>query len=313
MKRPALIAALGGVAFGFTFGLRRALGRAVSRRALESAPRLQDCDDQFHDAYGRLRDAASRAAPVLVLFGESLILLDADRRREYVASAACTHVIKAVAHVPVGIFATLQERAGGAELGLDALTLQRLSQLQCARLQAGAALECLDAASRGDVELVLAACHEFVETISRQQRVYGGEQARFAGALGPVLVRLIDHATRYELAALHAAVEAALGELTPAGRRKLEVVVAGVHQARARSLGLQYFQKRFGEAPGEERRVAYAEAAADARQARHLVGVRRLDRVLAEAFFGDATRLQRDLLGDSAARQLAGLEFEAFG
>lgn len=300
MKRPAQFAAVAGAAIGFTLTMRRVLG---ARRSS-----LDDCDARFHDAYGRLRAAASRASPVLVLFGESLILLDGDRRREFVASAACTHVIKAVAHLPVGIFATLAERAGAAEIGLDLLSVERLSQLQRARLQTGSELGRLDAASRADVELVFEACHRFLEPILRQNRAHAAELARFASAIGPVLVRLIDHATRYELAALHEAVEAALRELSPQAQRKLEVVVAGVHQARARSLGLQYFQKRFGEAPGEERRVAYAEAASSAEQARDLVGVRRLDRVLAEAFFEDATRLQRDLLGDAAARLLAGVD-----
>jgi hypothetical protein len=231
----------------------RGIGWSSLRAQFSAAPSLEDCDEQFHDAYGRLRSAASRAAPVLVLFGDSLILLDGERRSEFAASAGCTRVIKAVAHVPVGIFATLEERAGALEEGLDPLTAQRLSQLQRAHVQAHALLECLDAASRADVEIVLEACRSFLEPILSQNRLPGGELARFASAIGPVLLRLIEHATRYELDALHAAVESALGQLTPEGRHKLEVVVAGVHQARARSLGLQYFQKRFGEAPGEER------------------------------------------------------------
>ena len=36
-----------------------------------------------------------------------------------------------------------------------------------------------------------------------------------------------------------------------------------------------------------------------------LIGTRRLDRTVARAFFGDARRLQRDLLGDAAHELLA--------
>jgi hypothetical protein len=39
-------------------------------------------------------------------------------------------------------------------------------------------------------------------------------------------------------------------------------------------------------------------------QACELVGTRRLDRMVAQAFFQDPKRLQRDVLGDAAMRQL---------
>jgi hypothetical protein len=118
-------------------------------------------------------------------------------------------------------------------------------------------------------------------------------------------LRLTEHATRYELAVLHSTVETALSQLTAEQRTRLEIVVAGAHQARARSLALQYFQRRMGERPDEERRVAYAEAARSAEEARDLIGTRRLDRAVARAFFGEESRLQRDVLGDAAARLLA--------
>ncbi len=41
-----------------------------------------------------------------------------------------------------------------------------------------------------------------------------------------------------------------------------------------------------------------------------LVGKRRFDRAIATAFFGDATRLQRDVLGDAAASLLGDLRPE---
>ncbi|MET0658935.1 MAG: hypothetical protein ABW110_12335, partial [Steroidobacteraceae bacterium] len=83
-------------------------------------------------------------------------------------------------------------------------------------------------------------------------------------------MRLTEHATRYELAVLHGTVETALSQLTAEQRARLEIIVAGAHQARARSLALPYFQRRLGERPGEERRVAYAEAAGSAEEAREL-------------------------------------------
>ena len=75
--------------------------------------------------------------------------------------------------------------------------------------------------------------------------------------------------------------------------------MTGDHQARNRSLGMQYFQRRFGEEPGEEERVAYGEGVEDADEAHALVGTRRLDNAVAAAFFGDPKRLQRDVLGNA--------------
>jgi hypothetical protein len=130
----------------------------------------------------------------------------------------------------------------------------------------------------------------------------------FAAAAGPASLRAAADATRVQLEALDAHVARALGAMAPEERRGLQVVVTGNHQARARSLPLQYFQKLFGEAPGEERRVAYAEGASDEAGALALVGTRRLDRAIAGAFFGEPRRLQRDGLGDAARERLRGFE-----
>jgi hypothetical protein len=92
--------------------------------------------------------------------------------------------------------------------------------------------------------------------VTTAQRCTGRELAEFAGEVGPWLLRLTEHATRYELAVLHSSVETALSQLTAEQRSRLEIVVAGAHRARARSLALQYFQRRLGDRPDEERRVA---------------------------------------------------------
>jgi hypothetical protein len=301
MKRPVLLLALSGLAMGIAVCVRRV--RAAQPGGLRSL------DEQFHGAYAQRRAAAARCAPVLVLLGDTLTLFDADRRSEYLATARDMQIIKVAAHVPVGIFAVLQGLAA-REAALDALTTQRLSEMRSAMHASRGAASQLDAAARADVEAVLNASVSFLERALARDCAPGAELSQFAAQLGPQLLRLTEHATRLELAALHAAVEAALQTLDARARAKLEVVVAGVHQARARSLGLQYFQRRFGEAAGEEQRVAYAEAASDVGKARELVGTRRLDRAIAGAFFGDQKRLQRDVLGDAAARQLEHASFE---
>ena len=82
-------------------------------------------------------------------------------------------------------------------------------------------------------------------------------------------------------------------------------MVTGDHQARTRSLGMQYFCRRLDEPADSEHRVTYAEGVSDEQSALALVGTRRLDRAVARAFFGDPQRLQRDILGDAAHALLA--------
>ena len=104
---------------------------------------------------------------------------------------------------------------------------------------------------------------------------------------------------------MHAHVEEALTGLADEARAALQVVVVGDHQARARSFGMQYFRKRLGEPAHVDDRLTYGENVDDVDAALALVGTRRLDEALAVAFFGDAKRLQADVLGDAAEALLA--------
>jgi hypothetical protein len=302
--RPGTVWALGGVAalFGLAAWVRRTRASSSEAEALEG---------EFHAVYDRLRTQEARATPVLVLFGDSLILLHGAQRRELTASAPPTRIIQAAAHAPVAIFAMLHELSEQAELTLAART--RLSELRAACASAVQALDQLEASSRRDCAQVIERSQGFIDATLSQAYANAAALEQFATEIGPLLLALIDHATQLELEALHTATEQALVQLDTEQLRELEVIVTGVHQARTRSLGLQYFQARFGEAAGEERRVAYAEAAADPEEARALVGTRRLDRAIARAFFGDAKRLQRDVLGDSAKQALTRIQLSHIG
>jgi hypothetical protein len=127
------------------------------------------------------------------------------------------------------------------------------------------------------------------------------------------ILQLTAEATRVQLTLLDAAVESALALLDAAQRRKLHVIVTGSHQGRARSLALQYFEKRLREPAQEEARVAYAEGVSDEKGALALVGTRKIDFAVAKAFFGDERRLQRDVLGDAAEALLAKSKLRPIG
>lgn len=269
---------------------------SIGRAAPPLGDALGPIDDTFHAGYADARDAAAQDGPVLVLLGDELTLVHGDPAGSSAVrniSPDLFHALKAIAHLPVALFVMLQ-RGGSPEA---------LPRLRTWATQAMADVDTLTT-GEADARAVLDGSCEFIDSVlggalasedAREARLRG-----LATELGPPLLRLIDEATRAQLAALHRAVTELLEGLDDRRRDALHVVVAGAHQARARSLGMQYFRRVFDEPEGTERRVTYAEAVESVQDAVRLVGVQRLDREMARAFFGDETRLQRDVLGDAA-------------
>lgn len=260
-------------------------------------PPLDALNAAFHEVYDAARESAHREGPVFVVLADELVVFRDGVRTAYSFSPQAFHVIKAATHAPVALFTWLHDRTPPEPAALAAFRARLCdSAARVSSTDLG-----LTAQARGDLQVVLAACLALVERGPERATTLEG----FARQLGPVLLRLSHEATRIQLAQLHAHTQQALSPLTPSERRALQVVVAGNHQARARSLAMQYFEKRFDEPPGVERRITYAEGVCDEQAALLLVGTRRIDRVLARAFFGDERRLQRDILGDAARDQLS--------
>lgn len=234
-------------------------------------------NETFHEAYAAARDARERDAPVLVLLGDELVA-HWKGRRAHVVRPRSFHAIKAISHAPVALYALL--RAGRDAAGLR---------------------DCLASADLDEVPAG-APRDDCAETL-RLTRVAmdGGELPR---ALGPLLYRLTVHATEIHLDALDHAVNGELARLDARERSRLQVVVTGDHQARRRSLGMQYFAKRLPQGDPAGERVLYAEGVTDEKAALDLVALQRLDREVAEVFFGDPSRLQSDVLGEAAAEVL---------
>jgi len=271
---PRLWLGLAGSAVGFVAATRW-LYKRNERGALARE------DARFHRAYDALRQDAAHRTPTLVLFGGQFIFSDSGQRVEYPASAPASQLLKASAHAPLGVYTLLLplvQHNARAELPPQLKIKLIDSQTTLARaereLVKQGAREGLRAEACADSQEVLRATRELTEHVIAHGHVEAERLAAFARTLGPRLLQLTEYATELELLALHEATEAALQDMTPAQRASFEVVVAGAHQARDRSLPLQYFQKRFGEAPGEERRVAYAESVSGPSEARELVGTR---------------------------------------
>jgi hypothetical protein len=257
----------------------------------------------FHEAYGGARDGVRDQVPVLVVLPTELALHHQDQRRAFPYTRPAFAQAKSAAHIAVALFAlTCAESKGKqARAGIGRL-LQHIS----------AALEVAPCAKG---EPVNEAVQELLERCLGFARAANGqvpsEQLRqqFASDAGPRILHITELATREQIAGLHEAAEASLRALSPEDQARLQVVVVGDHQARARSLGMQYFKHRLHEEPGVDQRVTYGENITDEEEALSLVATRRLDKRIAQAFFGDENRLERDVLGDAAKRCLDKMRF----
>ena len=276
--------------------LRDARPRNGPPEPASAGARLDAVNQDFHDRYAEAREAALGDGAVFVAVADELVLFRRGERTAWSFSPRAFHVIKSVSHAPIALWALCQRSQP-----VDQARLVRTRELLDAAADDVSSAE-LDDAVRGTLHAVLDASRALIDQLSKT----GPDPARldaFAAALGPSLLRLVHEATRLQLDALHRHTEYALSQLSPAERNDLHVVVTGDHQARVRSLAMQYFRKRFAEPADAEERVTYAEGVSDEQAALQLVGIQRLDRKLARAFFGDERRLQRDILGD-AAREL---------
>lgn len=269
---------------------------------------LDDVNEDFHGAYDSARSAASEGPPVLILLGDALIVHLRGKRRELSVTPRLYHALKSASHSPLAVYSALYM------LGDQALDSDAVHRLRAIAEHTRASLENLasdvpHAEALAELHTLLELTLSFIEHAFLEGCTSRQALAAFARKCGPALLRLMDHATGLQLDALHARVEETLADMTATERAALQVVVAGAHQARERSVAMQYFRKRLHEPAGAEERVAYAENAADEDAALALVGTRRFDRAIAGAFFGEEKRLQRDLLGDAAAARLATFRF----
>ncbi len=250
---------------------------------------LDAVNDAFHESYDRTRADAEEDGPILVVLADELVLVRGKTEARFPVTPRAFHVIKSIAHAPIALWVLLQRPDGRP--AVDALHASMRRSLDT--LDADVEDPEAAASLRQLLELTLAATRD--------------DLGRVAQAVGPLLLRAIDDATKLQLTALHARTDEIFARLAPGEEAKLRVAVTGDHQARVRSLGMQYFRKRLADPEDFEDRVLYAEGVTDATEAAALVGKQRLDRAIAKAFFGDEKRLQRDVLGDAAKARLAAL------
>jgi len=266
---------------------------------------LTALNDAFRAAYADARQRVLAASgPTLIVAGDSFALLRGGKRVEANVATAIYDPVKTIAHIPLAIYVTLTP--GDGAIGDDRLkTLTRLRELIP---PAGKSLDLvkLPASTLARQKQLVAACLAFLDHVAGTRRFARTELVAFTRRMAPLVMQNVSEAARAQLDATHAQVSAWRRDLSPQEWSRLHVVIIGPHMPREDLVVTQYFLRLLHE-PREGGRVVYAESLWQEPQALDLLGTHLLDGGIGEAFFGDAMRMHRDLLGDAAKQYLARL------
>jgi hypothetical protein len=296
-RRVGMLAILGA---SMAIGRGEATGRPD---APAPADPLVALNDRFHDAYRRARlDRLAQAGPVVLVGFKSLALLRQGKRSEVPFPPPIYHKLKEVAHVPLMTFVMLSgtegrplDAVGRAEVGY----VQELVDASIGGIDRAG----FPAASLGRQREILGTTGTYLAAVLRDGKAPNEALDDYARRTAPLMLANADDAAAAHLAALNDQMEAWRLEMTAEEWRSMHVVVMSAHMARDREIAMQYFARLLGE-PTEGHRLIFAEGLFDEPRALDLLGTHLLDGRASLAFFGDETRLHRDLLSDGATRAL---------
>ena len=125
----------------------------------------------------------------------------------------------------------------------------------------------------------------------------------YAAAVGPATLANAADAAKAGIEDLHRAVTELRAQLGPGDWERSYVLILAPKTPRDGNLAYAYFANAMGRA-AEGQRLIYAESIFDPQVALNLLRTLVIDRSVGEAFYGDASRMERDLLADGATAAL---------
>mgnify|MGYP003594558604 CR=1 FL=1 len=293
------------------------MSEASAPIALAPDDPLNVLDHAFHDAYAARRERVlAGIGPVVAQIDDRLVLHLRGQRLEGPARTRRYHELKVLCHLPLAIHALLGELRGP----LDDPTRARLASLR--RFVVGAAdslpFRGLDPELLARQRRIVDASLALLDAVLAGTTVDPAEVTAFIRAQTPDLQRNLEDAARDQLAAIHATFTAWTERMTPEERASVRAVVAVSHMSRPGNIVAQYFTLALGETWEGRfdqeglhagRRVLTSETTTDEDAAFELVATHVVDARVASRFFGEESRMDRDVLADAGERILA----EMFG
>ncbi len=266
---------------------------------------LTTLNDAFRAAYAEAKQRMlASSGPLLLVSGDTFTLVRNGKREEANAGSAIYDPVKTIAHIPLAVYVTLTPGDGE----IDEARLKTLDGLRKLIPPAAASLDSLQLpkATLDRQKQIIAASLGFIDGVAAQRRFERKSLIDFTRWMAPLVMENVTEATHGQLDATHAVVSRFRRELSDDEWSRLHVLITGPHMPREDLVVTQYFLRLLHE-PAEGGRVIYAESLWQESQAIDLLGTHLLDGSVGEAFFGDAMRMHRDLLGDAAKEYLPNL------
>ena len=267
-----------------------------------------NCD--FHQAYMNRTDAmmqtlgATDGHPVILNLGGKLVFMHHGQSETVNAAPEAFHAIKTFAHALFATDLLLQHIEDGL---LPTEAKDKLITLQSHIIQSVKEIDNLPLLPEEKMLIKnLTQQHlEYINQLITTNLFKQAELKHFFNTHRAELEKVIKLDAVLQLAILDKTINRWLDSLTPSEQEKLGVVVATVHQARAKELSLLYFMKKFhfkyGEGAQFERNFVVLEGRFDKESALKLLARHYLDREAAAMIFDDSERLQSDVLGPAAS------------
>jgi hypothetical protein len=271
-----------------------------------------NCD--FHKQYEKRVNqvvstfGAPGGRPVIFQLGGTLTLKRNGEARIANITPSPFSELKAFAHGAFSVFVTLSQQAPDVTWGEATQTALNdlLMNLEATKVD----LPNLDLSveDRLACEELSTVTESYLSGALSSHLYTQNELASFYERVRPNLAAVLERAAQTELQALDQAVSPWLAEMAPAERERVGVATVVAHQARAREISVQYFEKKFGFRAGEGAQQEngfvvleghFDEKSAAAQLARHYI-----DRDVGQWIFQEPAHMQEDLLSRAAAEIL---------
>ncbi|MBZ5715364.1 hypothetical protein [Nannocystis pusilla] len=283
--------------------------------ALDPSDPIAQLDDAFLEYYeARQRAVLARLGPAVAHVGDSLYLRIGGRRVVGPARTRRYHQLKTVCHLPLAIQTILGDEGGRlAEEARGRLVELGRRADAVAEAIAGAGLDAVQTARQ---RRLLDASRRFIAATLDAGGADADALVAFLRAQMDDIRSNIADAASDQLSTMHATFGSWVAEMSCEQWSQLRVVIGSGHMSRTGNLAAQYFSRALGdrwegrfdrEDETASRRVLVSEDATDEASAFALLATHVFDTRASNAFFGEESRLGRDVLADSAERQLVAM------
>jgi hypothetical protein len=263
---------------------------------------LAAVDAYFLTAYGHAVHAVlASGPPAFLVLPDRLVLYRRGTRQEWPLIPPRFTELKTIAHVTLGLFATLSPTNGAPLDADDATALRRYQGLITA---ARGAIESVgfEPPARERQLQILAASSTLAERALADGHLSEADLTAFCRSMRPLVDSNIDEAVQLYLDELNRRMTVALPQLDTAQRKDYVVIVTGVHQARIDNAAMQYFNRLMRDPAAITGRLMYAENVFDEAGVLHLLGIHLMARRVGVAYFDDPYYMNRDLFAPAAEK-----------